>query len=150
MKTAIVLRAFLLASIVALMTLAFAGCGIVSNTPATQPVVLTAAQQQQIAFVQGLQQDADLANAAFQAVALADPALAADALIANKADQAVDTLVAQYVSDVTAGGVPPATLLAQIEADVAQVLTSNSKSPAAAARYASAKAAVLRAKALRR
>lgn len=140
------------AVVVGALVTAFAltGCGLVNPTPTTQPVVLTPAQQQQIAFVQGLQQDADLANAAFQAVALADPALAGDALIAAKAAQAVDILAAQYISDVTAGGVPPATLIGQIEADVAQVLASNSKSPAAAAKFAQAKATALKAKSLHR
>lgn len=127
------------------LALAFAaivGCGVInSNPPTTQPT-LTPAQQQQIAFAQGLQQDADLANDAFQAVALADPSLAAAGLIAAKADKAVDSGVATYIADVEAGGVPPAELIGQIEADLAQVLTVNSASPVAAANYVKAKAQV--------
>jgi 5,10-methylenetetrahydrofolate reductase len=107
--------------------------------PTTGPA-LTPTQQNEINAANQLQAEADLANGVFQIAAAADPSLAPDAMLAAKAHALVDSIVPQYVADVTAGQTPPATLLAQITTDVAQVLSITASHPATAAAYEKAHA----------
>jgi hypothetical protein len=111
----------------------------VTVNPTSGPT-LTPAQLAAINSANEMQAEADLANGIFQIAAAADPTLAPDAALAAKADTLIDSLVPQYVADIEAGSVPTATLLAQISADLSQILQITANHPATDAAYKQAKA----------
>lgn len=115
--------------------LILAGCA--STAPTTQPTgtaTLSPEQQAIIATAQTLQAVGDTANAVIQAAVVADPALAADAGLAQGADADLDKVVAQIIADVQAGSLNEQTLISQITSDLATIIPIVGKTPGASAK----------------
>jgi len=114
--------------------------------PTTQPTpgVLTPQQQGIITTVQTLQAVGDTANGVIQAAAVLDPALTADAALAQVATTDLDKVVAQVVADVTAGSVDETTLIQQITSDLTTIIPIVGKSPVASAKFHAAMSAKMK------